>query len=222
MIPNNEKCAIYIVEEVKTEGDNWGVCFDGGWWIHFEDNGIKPEVGMELCLIPGECGRPNRGLFLDGQEVYYRTEAEEDERHRKWCEEQEREREEEFMKNKDVMDAKVAALPQVFQDRIQKFRNTNPNFRRDYETYEVFCCEEAVLIANTLKTPEKVDDFYKASWDEKKKVVPDLDDGHSGNTFGTACLLAKFWLENEELVKKAHGALSPLVGCKDYGCPHEE
>jgi hypothetical protein len=31
-------------------------------------------------------------------------------------------------------------------------------------------------------------------WDEQKKLVPGLDDGHSGNTFGMACRLAIAYL----------------------------
>jgi hypothetical protein len=32
------------------------------------------------------------------------------------------------------------------------------------------------------------------TWDEQKSLVPGLDDGHSGNTFGVACRLAIFYL----------------------------
>jgi hypothetical protein len=77
----------------------------------------------------------------------------------------------------------------------------------------LFCCTEAVKIANACKTVENVDKFYNG----KSELVPDLNDAHSGNTFGCACLLAKLHLQSPELVYKVHGALSELVGSKDYG-----
>jgi hypothetical protein len=33
-----------------------------------------------------------------------------------------------------------------------------------------------------------------------------------------AVALARFAMQSPELVPAAHGALCPLVGCKDYGC----
>jgi hypothetical protein len=117
------------------------------------------------------------------------------------------------------MDADYDALPDDFKQRIDRFRKNNPDFRVDYEAYEMFCCMEAIKIANACKTVENVDKFYKSG---NSKLVPDLSDGHSGNTFGCACLLAKLHLESPELVHQAYGAMSPLVGSKDYGdVPHE-
>lgn len=50
------------------------------------------------------------------------------------------------------------------------------------------------------------------SYEEQREVVPNLNDGHSGNTFGCACALAFAYLDCPENVPKMHGALSPLVG----------
>jgi hypothetical protein len=47
-----------------------------------------------------------------------------------------------------------------------------------------------------------------------------LADGHSGNTVGCACLLARLYLTSPEDVARMHGALTPLVGCAEYGCVH--
>jgi hypothetical protein len=48
--------------------------------------------------------------------------------------------------------------------------------------------------------------------------VPGFDDDHSGNTFGCSVKLALLSLEQPEGVVLIHGALSPLVGSKEYGC----
>ena len=60
--------------------------------------------------------------------------------------------------------------------------------------YNKFCCEQSILIAESLRTKERIVEFTKMSWDEQKKMVPGLDDGHSGNTFGVACRLAVNYL----------------------------
>jgi hypothetical protein len=56
--------------------------------------------------------------------------------------------------------------------------------------YAIFCCEEAILICESLRTKNKIDEFSKASWDEQNKMVKFLSEDHSGNTFGVACRLA--------------------------------
>lgn len=54
----------------------------------------------------------------------------------------------------------------------------------------------------------------------QRAVLPTLFDGHSGNSFGMALRLAYHYLTNPENVFLEHGALTPLVGCDDYGCRH--
>lgn len=56
--------------------------------------------------------------------------------------------------------------------------------------YITFCCEQAILISETLRNKEKIEAFYKADWDEQKKMVPGISDDHSGNTFTQTCKLA--------------------------------
>ena len=60
--------------------------------------------------------------------------------------------------------------------------------------YNRFCCEQGILIAESLKTKDKIIEFHKMDWDNQKKLVPGLDDGHSGNTFSSACKLAIAYL----------------------------
>jgi hypothetical protein len=110
-------------------------------------------------------------------------------------------------------------LPAIFQKRIRNFREANKNFRWDYESYEMFCCEEAIKIANCLKTEDKIITWAKLDWNEQVKQVP-IDEGHSGNTFGCAVQLARLYVAQHQLIEKAHGALANLVGCKEYGCKH--
>lgn len=67
----------------------------------------------------------------------------------------------------------------------------NAGFGREYN---LFSCEEGIKIAESLKTKDKIIEFHKATWEEQKIMVPTIDDGHSGNTFGMACKLAIAYL----------------------------
>jgi hypothetical protein len=44
-----------------------------------------------------------------------------------------------------------------------------------------------------------VKEFYDKPWDEQAVLVPELDKGHSGNTFGGAVALARALLSGEKV-----------------------
>ena len=60
--------------------------------------------------------------------------------------------------------------------------------------YNLFACEQGILIADALQSKEKIKEFYEMGWDEQKKLVPGLDDGHTGNTFSMSCRIALAYL----------------------------
>jgi len=155
--------------------------------------------------------------------MYYRTPQQAEEDHRKMCEKADKDKMKVFKKNKKKMDKDYDSLPDLFKKRIDKFRKNNPNFRWEYENYEMFCCKEALKIANVLKTADEIIKWKDLPWEEQKKRV-DISDGHSGNTFGCAVNLACLYLSQcPENVVRQYGALAPLVGSKEYGCvPRDE
>jgi len=118
-------------------------------------------------------------------------------------------------KQKDSLDADYESLPQIFKNRIYQFRTLNPEFRVKYESYEMFCCKEAVKISAAFSTSEEIDSFAKLSHEEQIKSVQ-LGDGHSGNTFAFACFLAKTYIDSPNYITKINGALAPLVGSEEY------
>jgi hypothetical protein len=73
-------------------------------------------------------------------------------------------------------------------------------------------------MAEHLKTGEAIATFHEADLDTQKVLFPGLSPDHSGNTFSTSCTLAKIYIDRPELIEQMHGALCPLVGCKEYGC----
>jgi hypothetical protein len=208
----------------KVSGDRengWELSLDTGWCFFCpKDSPIIPARGMIARMYPGGFGGTVRGLFINGVKVFYLTDAEQQAKNKQDVIDSNNQKKAEFETNKESYFAKIKTLPECFQKRIAKFQGTNPDYDWKFGDYELFCCEQAVIIANTLKTIEAIQIFHKQSWKEQKITVPALGDGHSGNTFGFSISLAHHYITNQENVIKEHGALTPLVGCKEYGCPH--
>lgn len=199
---------------------------DGGWSIDMHglgffcpDRGIEPRVGSIARLYGGGLGLPVRGLDIDGQEVYYRTPEEDREYHRQQIERWHQKEREDFERRRDEYRGRVAELPKLMRDRFARFERNNPDFAWRFGFYELSCCEDALKIANRLGSAEELQAFRDLPWEEQCRMVPDLYEGHSGNSFGFACRLAWLWLEHREWVPLEHGALAVLVGCEEYGCP---
>ena len=194
--------------------DGWSFFIDPAW-------PAQPRVGSRLRFYGRGIGYTVRGLYIDGQRAFYRTEAEQGEKDRQDQLDRDAESRAAFEARSASLDADYAALPANFQRRIDRFRRDGgPDWRWQYEAYEMSCCSDGARIAAALKTPEAIKAFREKPWDEQIKDVPGLFDGHSVNSFGFAVRLAWWHLTKPENVEREHGALVPLVGCEAYGCKH--
>lgn len=214
--PEDKQFDDYTISEVRDDSEYYSVGCNSLWLSVSKEYGIVPKVGTTMRTYGG-MGYPVRGLVLDGVCAFYKTPADHQERmeieqakkdnedHRKW------------VAAKPEREAKVAVLPPEFQKRIAWFRHSISDFWK-HEGYEVFCCEQAVVMANALGTHEKVRTFSKHTSDEQKRLVPDLDEGHSGNTFMAATAMGALYLENPGLLWKWHAAIHGITGCEDGGC----
>lgn len=216
-----------------SDGDGWSVSYGDHWGCGFRDAGLEPKVG-DLLTTFGQFGYSFHGQALNGEVVWYLTPEEEQAEHERQVAEADQRRRDEFEQNKAKLDTAYAALPETFQQRIDKFRTTNPDFRAQFEGYEMSCCTDAVKLAaycsvNRIATEFEGDEptaaenvlaFQKLPWEEQKRAG--VSDGHSGNSFGFVVRLAYLWVTDPGMVVAEHGALTPLVGCEEYGCPHPE
>lgn len=196
-----------------------------------------------IARFYGECGFSFRGLLINGVVRFYKTKVQQDAEHKAWVKKKNREDKAKFEENKVAMDKAYDKLPEIFRKRIDRFRSNNPDFRWQFENYEVFCCQQAVIIAKAVRklflkytktdqtlTTETIDyDKYFRMFDnlsEYKKTriaYGYARNEHSGNTFSCSMILARLYLsEYPENVIRAHGALSPLVGSLKYGDITEE
>jgi hypothetical protein len=214
---NDDEFEDNIITSVEPYGDDeYGVGF-GSLHLVVKSTHIVPMIDDAMRTY-GSFGRPIRGVFINGEEIFYRTPQQQEMHNQKQLEEMNKQERIDFEKSRVEMDAKFDALPDVYQRRILRYRKNNPNFRWKYEKYEVFCCEQAVVIADALKTENDIRKFWDLPFEEQKKLVPALDSGHSGNTFGKACFLAILSVTKPEYIPLDHAAIAPLVGCEEAGC----
>lgn len=206
------------INKISKSGDGWSVQYSGIWSVLVKDYGIIPKIGDELTVF-GRIGGSFHGMKINDHLLWYRDIEEEKAHNKELFEKLDRERTEKYIKNKLQLDADFEVLPPCFQARIERFRENCPkNFRVEYEDYEIFCCKEAVKLAELCGTAKELEKFGKLPAEEQ--IEKGLDKGHSGNTAGISLRLAYHYLTNKENVIKEHGAMVPLVGCKEYGCFH--
>lgn len=208
------------VTEVTSQAEGWALGLDGTHLFCPRDQcDVTPIVG-ELARLYGKgFGYVVRGIIIEGRVYKYLTEEQEKERHAAWVDEEHARRAREAERERASRDARRAALPEALRERCSVFEARNPNWRRDFESYELFVCEEAaLLVAHFGGDLEALRAFHDKPTDEQREVLPRMSE-HSGNTFGAALAIARRLMEAPELVRGAHGALCPLVGCVEYGCP---
>jgi hypothetical protein len=136
-----------IVKEVNkhsfTQVDGWSFGIRKEWSVSIKVGDVARFYGKGI-------GSVVRGLDINGVQCYYRTKKQQAEENARWIAQRKAEQKAEFEKNKASLDEKYRCLPEVFQRRIDKFRANNPDFRWKYESYEIFCCEQANLIATAI------------------------------------------------------------------------
>lgn len=72
-----------ITESKPTKSGDWAITDHEGWSFFVPaDSPIEPVAGMEVRFYGRGIGYPVRGLVIEGQEVYYRTEEQDREKRR--------------------------------------------------------------------------------------------------------------------------------------------
>lgn len=212
----------HIVKNITDEETYYSIATETGTWFSLDKKyNFKPKKGDKVKVYLHQ-GFSIRGMEFNDKLLYYKTDEQLEEERQEWLWNNDLEKRERFLKNKKKLDDDFNSLPEIFQQRIERFRKGNNNFRIEFEDYEMFSCKQAIVIAEALRG--KTEEEFKKIWDmkykEQKELIPELSEDHSGNTFGAAMRLAFWYLFNPEIVALEHGALVPLVGCKEYGCTH--
>lgn len=178
--------------------------FGGSFGAWVPDKGIEVKPGDTIRFYGDGFGFEFHGIDVNGREVFWRTPWERIARRVEGLASSDRRKRERYAEHHAQLMADYRALPEPFQKRLDRFADQSQTFWMESGAYELFCCKEAVKIAEHLRQDveagadpgEAVAAFYDLSFDEQKRRAG-VDDGHSGNTFGTACALARAYLSGE-------------------------
>lgn len=197
MIEQDEYEDIVVTEARAGSDGHWSVQWGStGTGFHLPDGEIK--VGDTIRIYgSAQLGGRRHGWALNGKLVEWRTPWERLVERVSWLAQYDRDKRERFAKERVQMDARYEALSPKLKARIDRFRSEQADFRIDSEGYEMYACVDADVIANYLRSrvdagedaDAVVTEFYDLPWDEQMKIG--LQEGHSGNTFGGACALAR-------------------------------
>ena len=101
-----------------------------------------------------------------------------------------------FEARRDEFEARVALLPEWFQLRYKRLYS-DIAAHWDDAGFEIFIYDEALKIANVLKSPKAVKDFWELSFSEQSKIIKDLSlcARHSCATFEATLRIAYQYLK---------------------------
>lgn len=95
----------------------------------------------------------------------------------------------------------------IFFEKLFGGDLSNGGFGKEYN---IFCCEQGILIATKLETKDAIIKYHKSDSSEQNKLVPELSNEHSGNTFDMACRLAISYLP-QLLVEKRDKKIDDIL-----------
>ena len=227
ILKSDTEFEIKVVTEICKEKDGYSLTFSDGLSLSCPLYSSKPRIGSIVRLYGKGFGYNARGIVIDGVIVRYRTVKGEARYNKQQVALERRRKIQEFRLNRADRDRRIAALPDIFRKRIRWFQLKGKDFRWDLESYELFCCEEAVKIINYVNkrkvdAEQALEIIEKARNSKRLQKAIRLDMGsHSGNTFGTALSLAKADVSDRWRIMWMHGAMAALTGCQAYGCHGE-
>lgn len=76
---NDDQFETHIIAKVRPNDSGYAIGFTDGWWLSVDRYEFIPQPGNEVRLYGKGAGHRNRGVFIDGVKVYYRTAAEQTE-----------------------------------------------------------------------------------------------------------------------------------------------
>lgn len=206
-----------VVEKARRSDDGYTtVSWNDG--ITTSLKGPEVKVGDTVRMFGGaSLGDQRHGWALNGDVIEWQTPWERFADRIAWLAKYDREQRERFVAEQAELDSKYDELPPPLKARIDRFRAKDPTFRIKSESYEMAAVHDAPKIAVALAgqqgwsldenlfadqdeetVVEVVKAFYDLRYDQQKALVPTLNEGHSGNTFGAAVNLARALLAGLE------------------------
>lgn len=145
----------YVVEKAEPSDGGTTVTFDGGLCGFLRGPEVKVGDTIGLYCDGIVFGGMRHGWALNGKIVEWETPLERVAKRVASLAESDRRDREKFAQQREDLDRRFDALPPEFQARIERRRRNNPAFRKEFESYELFVCEQAVAFAEQARARSK-------------------------------------------------------------------
>jgi hypothetical protein len=202
----------YVVTEVDADesGNSWGLTLSDNSGMSLDRANFDRDVPRDLAPRAGDRvrlyghGYDIRGVDLNGRQLYYRTQLESEMQQWRTTIDSTLEQRERFRRQREELDAKVAALSPQLQARIERLRAEDPDFRWKWEALmlviyvaadriaESVCRENGWTLGDVgeLEALRAIEAFRMLSVDEQEARIPQVHDCQSGASWRETCELA--------------------------------
>lgn len=216
---------VVVVTEVEAGDDGWFFITTGAGFSTGV-KGAEPKVGDTVRLYSSSFDR--HGWALNGTLIEWLTPWERCAKRIQWLACHDRRQRANFAEQRATLDATYDALPAPLKLRIDRLRHASPAFRITSEAYELAAVGDAPKIARAIaaqrgwplsddllvtdagvstdQIAEAVKSFHDLGFGQQQAMVPGLNEGHSGNTFGATVSLALRLLTGEVATYEAERA----------------
>lgn len=201
--PLSEKFQTHSLQKVETASDGWYVTADWSCFVpRLRPDQLEPEVGDVLLTYGKGIGFDIQGMKLlkasgRAEVLWYRTAAQRVQHRCEYLARSEAKRLQEFLGSATETFAQMEKLPDDLRKQLVSKLDKDPSWAWEPMGlhYTLFAMREGVMLANKFSSIEDLESYYQASPEEQRTYVPELSDGHSGNTFGMAVSVAYSLIE---------------------------
>jgi hypothetical protein len=198
------------IEKVSPSGENaFELGFDGSWvsFFTFPDGECPPAVGDALRIY-GSFGHRRHGFAINGKVIHYETPWEQFAERITMLAGFDRKHREHLEAERTDMAVWYDLLEGPFKARIDRMRESKPDFDVDGGSYEMYPVLMAQRIAAWVKEQpeglplEIIKGFRDLPYEEQAKVIHAGEEdkyGISGHQFDFACAIARAHCEGEDI-----------------------
>lgn len=167
--------------------------------------GPLPKKGEVLLVVTKGFGHMNEG-FKRSDGTWIKTKEDIDREHQEWLDEIRRQAEQEYQEKKASYAELLELLTEPYKQRMLRFiekYGEHDFYVKEGGDYELFIVTQSDGLYKTWQatgaSPDWFDWFYDSTSKKQHEMFPELEDGHSGNTFGSMVYLAKAVAQGKEI-----------------------
>jgi hypothetical protein len=210
IIADDTEYAEHEIEKMSPSGENaFELGFDGGWmsFFTFPDGDCPPAVGDTLRIY-GSFGHRRHGFAINGKVIHYETPWEQFAERITMLAGFDRGHRERLEAERTDMEKWYALLEGPFKARIDRMRESKPDFDVDGGSYEMYPVVMAQRITAWVKEQpeetalEAITRFRNLPYEDQSKVIHAGEEdkyGISGHQFDFSCGIARAACDGQDI-----------------------